>query len=414
MRILFSLILFVLQPALSQDILESFDLDGSNRFTGKTTYRFELESQDISTRSLLVNKVKGDISVQGIVGREIIIIEKMKIKSLSQRKAEKLFEKHKSKVSRPSYTDQFIIVGSDSKPSKINYSYKIEVPNHFNLVLYTSGGDVRCSNIIGEIKGQTSGGDLEFANLSGRLEGKTSGGEIILENSQGSLNVTTSGGDVEIRNSEGVIVGRTSGGDIEVEDVTGRLTVSTSGGDIELSHIRGEEIEAKTSGGDIEAENITGDLNVKTSGGEIEIYHLDGNLNGSTYGGDIELSNIVGNVEVSTTGGSVHGKYVSGSIHAKSAGGDINVIKIWDENGQDHTITLDAKSGDIELVLPYDFPSTIDARVIGEKSSRAIESEFPITVRLDEYVVTGTGTIGAGTHSIILRANHGRIVIERD
>lgn len=414
MKNLFAIALFIIQPVIAQDILESFDLDGANRFTGKTIYRFEVESEDISERSLIVNKIKGDISVQGSIGREIVIIEKMKIKSLSQRKAEKLFEEHKSKVSRPSKADQFIIVGTDSKSSKINYSYKIEVPSHFNLNLYTSSGDLNCDKITGEIKCQTSGGDLELAGLSGRLEAKTSGGEITLEDSQGSLNVSTSGGDVEIRNSEGVVVGRTSGGDIDVENVTGKLTVSTSGGDIDLAHIRAEQTVARTSGGDIEGENITGDLNVRTSGGEIEIYHLDGNLTGSTAGGDIELSNIEGNVEVSTNGGSVLGKYVSGAIHAVSNSGDLDFLKTWVKNTTDHSIRLEAKMGDIELVLPKGFPSTIDARVTGEGSSSAIDSEFPMTINVLDHQVTGAGTVGAGTHSVTLKAHHGRIIIERN
>ena len=414
MKYFIGIILFTIQAGLSQELLESFDLDGLNRFKGKTSYQFELESDDLGERSLTINHVKGDIVVKGTVGSEIIIVETIIIKSLSRSKAQKLFENKKAKISRNPNSDHFLIEGVAMKSSKVNFDYTIELPSHFNLELHTSGGDIKCKNIVGAIQSQTSGGDIEFIGLYGKIVGKTSGGDITIEDSQGSLSVTTSGGDIEILRSEGIISSKTSGGDIEVENVNGKLTVYTSGGDIELSHIKGNRTEATTSGGDIEAEYLTGDLMAKTSGGSIEVYQLEGKLDATTSGGDIELKNIEGKINASTNGGSVSGEYISGSIRASSSGGDIDVLIIGHKNDQEHNISLDAKSGDIKLVLPANFPSSIDARVTGERSSRAIESEFPITIILDDNQVTGSGTIGNGNHIVILRAQNGRITIERN
>lgn len=414
MKYFIAIILFTMHAGISQELLESFDLDGFNRFKGKTSYQFELGSDDLGERSLTINHVKGDIVVKGTVGSEIIIVETIIIKSFSRSKAEKLFEEKKANVFRNPNSDHFMIEGVALKSFKVNFDYTIELPSHFNLELHTSGGDITCKNIVGAIQSQTSGGDVKFISLYGKIVGKTSGGDITIEDSQGSLSVTTSGGDIEILRSEGIFVGKTSGGDIEAENINGKLTVSTSGGDIELSHINGPGTAATSSGGDIEAEFVTGNLMVKTSGGSIEVYQLEGNLDATTSGGDIELKNIEGNVKASTRGGSVFGKYLSGSIHASSSGGDIDVLIIGHGNDQEHSISLYAKSGDIELVLPANFPSSIDARVTGDYSSRAIESEFPITIILDDNQVTGSGTIGNGKHKVLLRAENGRITIERN
>ncbi|MBT3216551.1 MAG: DUF4097 family beta strand repeat protein [Candidatus Marinimicrobia bacterium] len=403
-----------LQVSIAQDILKSFNLDGFNRFKGKTTYHFKSKLGDLNERSLIVNRVKGDVIIQGTAGDDIIIIETMNIKSLSKKKAEKLFEQSKSKVSRNLNSDLFKIEGILMKSPRVNFNYAIELPSHFNLELHTSGGNIGCDQIVGAIQCQTSGGDIELVNLSGRVDGKTSGGDILIKDSEGSFTVTTSGGEIEIARVDGLLIVKTFGGDIDANHITGQLTVTTSGGDIELSYIEGEKTVAKTFGGDIDVDNIKGYLDVITSGGDIEIYSLNGALYAATSGGDIELNHIDGNINASTQGGSVYGKYISGSINATSSGGDLNIIKTGANNDQDHSISLKALSGDIELVLPINFSSTIDAMVTGTHSSRAIESEFPITITLGENHVKGSAVIGDGNHPVTLKSAYGSIIIERD
>jgi hypothetical protein len=64
--------------------------------------------------------------------------------------------------------------------------------------------------------------------------------------------------------------------------------------------------------------------------------------------------------------------------------------------------------------LPGSFPASIDAAVTGKNSSRAIASEFPISITVGDNEVTGSGTSGSGTYRVILKSNFGRIIIERD
>ena len=408
------IILTLLQTIFAQKMLESFDLDGMNRFKGETTYRFEMKSGDLQERSLMIKGVKGDISLNGSAGSEIVIVETITIKSLSRKKAENIFDEKKAKVYRAPGTDNISVTGVLMKSSKVQFDYDIEIPRRFNVDLITSGGDIYCRQVEGTIIGKTSGGSIEFSWLTGKIEGKTSGGDITIEESQGSITGTTSGGDIDIAASEGIISVRTSGGDIDAADVNGKLTVKTSGGDIEISHINGNKAEATTSGGDIEAEYISADLKVRTSGGSIEVFQLDGNLDAFTSGGDIELEHIDGDISASTSGGSVEGDFLTGAITAVSNGGDIRVSKSWRGNNNSHTINLEAKSGDIELELPANFPASIDAAVTGGHSSRAIESDFPISIVIGDNQVSGTGINGSGEYQVLLRCSNGRITIERD
>jgi len=188
----------------------------------------------------------------------------------------------------------------------------------------------------------------------------------------------------------------------------------TSGGNIDFKEITGKNIYGRTSGGNIEVEDIKGDVKVFTSGGNIEVVNIDGHLEGETSGGHIDLDRIRGDIDVKTSGGTINGDRIHGKIYARTSGGSVIIEKIWDQSLKNHDINLRTSDGSIELILPGNFPASFDAFVENRRSTGAIDSEFPLQIRLDDGDVIGTGDINGGTFIVKLKSHRGSITIEKD
>ncbi|MEE9189519.1 MAG: DUF4097 family beta strand repeat-containing protein [Candidatus Neomarinimicrobiota bacterium] len=404
--------IFILQIIFSQDIFESFDTEGSTKYKGKTVYEFDV---DIATTPIMrIQNVKGDIHIKGIPGNNAQIKEIVKVKTSSKSKAYELFSKYRSMVQYHEESNLIEITGNGSWPSRISFEYEITVPKSLSTYVHTLGGDIDIEHIVGEIDAKTSGGNFNLSYLTGRLSAVTAGGDIELDHAMGNVLLSTSGGDVEATDVEGKINANTSGGDIDITYSQGDVSVNTMGGNIYLLEIEGETMVANTSAGDINIEAVKSGIVVHTHGGDLDIEDVIGDLRGSTSYGDIDLYNIMGAVDVLTTAGSIMGENLSGSISAITEAGDIYIEKHISPDISDHSILLRTAIGDIQVVLPPDFPGKIDALVEDTQSIEAIYSEFPLTIIKTMDDIRGEGIIGGGVHTVKIRTHYGEIEIETD
>lgn len=162
--------------------------------------------------------------------------------------------------------------------SNIRIKYVIKVPYKFNLNINTSGGDIKCGGVEGDIKLNTAGGDIWADRVSGNLNLNTSGGDIKIFSKDASIIARTSGGDIDLEYSgenKGIEL-ITSGGDIEVllpSDFNADIELSTSGGDVECN-FKLNNVEKLSRTKVIAKINNGGNkLIAKTSGGDIEVKH---------------------------------------------------------------------------------------------------------------------------------------------
>jgi len=381
---------------------------------GTTTYEFTVDETNKEARALIIKDIMGDIEIVGKETYKVNIIEEIKIKSNSERKAKKYYESAHTKVVKSNNGNMIEIIGRSFHYSKMNYKYIIVLPSAFNVKIMITGGDIVISNLIGEVDNVTSGGDINLNGITGKVIAKSSGGDIEINDSEGNVNLYTSGGDIEIRNTQGRILGQTSGGDIGVYYVNGNVKTTTSGGSIDFANITGKEIIGFTSGGNIGVEDINGDLELVTSGGDIALEDIEGNIKGKTSGGDITLESVNGNVDIYTSAGSIYGKDISGKIDAETSSGEIEISKTWNSKLSQHDINLKTSSGDIILAIPKNFPFTINARVYGYDSGYEIDSDFPMTITSEFDDKQGSFINGDGTYTIKLKTTRGNIKIEKD
>jgi DUF4097 and DUF4098 domain-containing protein YvlB len=235
--------------------------------------------------------------------------------------------------------------------------FQINVPSEFNTNLHTSGGDIQLQGgFKGKLDGSTSGGDIKLSDVDGQVEMSTSGGDIIAGTLNGTCTLHTSGGDIHVQTSGGQVELVTSGGDISIGNVGKSLTARTSGGDISIGDVGGE-LNAGTAGGDIQVGKVSGNASLKTAGGNIELKGGNGTIKAKTAGGDVSLQNI------------------SGSVEASTAGGDVDADLRPSGSGRSR---LSSSGGDVTLYLPDNAKATIDALIDVRGHWKSMSSEYEI------------------------------------
>jgi len=160
----------------------------------------------------------------------------------------------------------------------IRVTYKVTLPQDYNIDLNTSGGSIEIEDLTGKVEAYTSGGSISLEDMQGDMDIKTSGGSINLENIIGSIDAKTSGGSIKLKLAK---------------TPTKDSTIKTSGGSISayLAKDIAVDLFAKTSGGRVRSEfNVEGEIKkqlidgtingggpklvLKTSGGSVRIKHL--------------------------------------------------------------------------------------------------------------------------------------------
>lgn len=162
--------------------------------------------------------------------------------------------------------------------TSIRVTYKITLPENYNIDLNTSGGSIDIENLTGKVDAYTSGGSISLEDMHGDVDIKTSGGSLDLDNIIGKINAKTSGGSIKLKLPQNPTKDskiKTSGGSITAylaKDVAVNLTAKTSGGRVKSEFaVNGEiskrKIEGTINGGGPE-------LVLKTSGGSVNIKEI--------------------------------------------------------------------------------------------------------------------------------------------
>ncbi len=160
----------------------------------------------------------------------------------------------------------------------IRVTYKITLPQTYNVDLNTSGGSIEIEDLEGEVDAYTSGGSISLEDIQGNVDIKTSGGSLDLDNIIGKIDAHTSGGSIELKlpkkpTKDSKV--KTSGGSITaylVKNVAVNLSAKTSGGRVSSEFtvdgkITKRSIEGTINGGGPE-------LVLKTSGGSVRIKEI--------------------------------------------------------------------------------------------------------------------------------------------
>jgi len=439
---LFLILLMIGSVSASSD---KFEFDGK-QYVGNIVKIFAVGTKG----DLVMERVSGDVTIEGEARRDVMIVEKFKIDAYSEVNAHQILNKEKARFQQ---RGNKVIVTGNEHSRRYSSDFIVKVPLTFNTTVQTSGGDININKVSGLQNLNTSGGDIEISECSGELKSHTSGGDIKIQQVAGNLSVNTSGGDIEIELFDGELWANTSGGDINLDKIQGNGQVNTSGGDINIVNLRAKTFSAKTSGGDIGADKVQAELTLRTSGGDIIIGQIEGNLEIQTSGGDIEVRQVNknlkattsggdiniglikgycyvrtsgGNIEVDraydleaiTSGGDILAKGVVGYIYARTSGGDIEAHKLFNPDVKNNAIDLETSGGEIEVILPANLNADIDAEITVTSRRYAdvnIHSDFPVQknheIKSSRIYIYARGKINQGGNLVKLRTINGNINI---
>lgn len=156
----------------------------------------------------------------------------------------------------------------------LHLHYDVRVPKNTQVIIRSSGGNIKAFALGGDTELRTSGGTIDASQLTGNLRANSSGGNIRAQMIHGDANIWTSGGGIEADAIDGALRAYTSGGWIRINGVGGRVDARTSGGSIDAAFNKGDSQggEMSTSGGSIlvkldPAANL--DIDAATSGGGV-------------------------------------------------------------------------------------------------------------------------------------------------
>jgi hypothetical protein len=257
----------------------------------------------------------------------------------------------------------------DRPMRRLDVSFCILVPSHFNLDLETQSGTIQVDNLDGELRAATSGGDIHTADITG------------------ATRVQTAAGDIDLGNISQRLDAHTAAGSIRVGDVKGDANLETSGGEI-VSGLIGGNAHAQTAAGDILLRGVQGQVVAHTAGGQIQLGECGGTVRADTAAGSIHVDGARGRVDAQTAGGSLELLRLMSGVRAGTAAGQI-MAQIDASRQTFSSSSLESSVGDLMVYLPSDLPLTVKA-LIDNAAGHKIASDFPLTERRQ------AGDYGAG------------------
>jgi len=309
--------------------------------------------------------------------------------------------------------------GSDF--ARVQISYEIHVPRHYDLEVSTQAGDIVAQDIDGHVALSTGGGDIRAGNI-GDLQPRrpdpdttvefaarlyTGGGHILAGDVGGALRAVTAGGTITAGNVFGDAILRTGGGTIQVGRVDGASQLFTGGGNIVAEYAAGGVV-AETAGGRIEFGTAAGAIRAHSGGGGIRIARLAGPTQLASSDGGISLAGVEAPLRVSTATGSITASFSPFfSADSERAPGIRRPAEISE---------LASGQGDIIVYLPREIAVTIDARIADGSDHRIVaDPSLPLRVSYEDSaagrIVHGTCAVNGGGQVIRLRTAAGNIAL---
>src|SRR5882672_3970035 len=167
------------------------------------------------------------------------------------------------------------------------------------------------------------------------------------------------------------------------------LQVETGDGSVKASSLNGT-IDLHTSDGSITVENLKGDIRLRTGDGSIEARDLDGRVEADSGDGHIRIAGRFDALNVKTGDGSVDTRVLPGSKMATS----------W---------TIRTGDGSVDLVLPSDFQTNIDAST----GDGHISMGIPVTVEGTFSNSQIHGKMNGGGQPLTIRTGDGSIRLSK-
>ena len=232
----------------------------------------------------------------------------------------------------------------------VSVSFKITAPQSVEVKFKTGSGNIKVSEVEGEVTADAGSGGLKISKCKNALDLQTGSGEITVAECEGSVNADSGSGGIRLQKNIGAAVLHTASGKIRVTGIEGALKATSD----------------------------SGGITVRNSVGALDLHALSGRISA-------DLQSLMDHANFKTS---------SGSINVKVAEGAAPVV-------------ANTNSGGITVSLPVEFSGELDAKT----ASGSIRCQFPLIA--DEKVKGHLkGRIGEGEGATLdLQTSSGNIQV---
>jgi DUF4097 and DUF4098 domain-containing protein YvlB len=293
----------------------------STRNWAEATEQFSRTIRFERTGVVDIENISGDIVVTGGGGTDVRIEATKRVRNPRDGQARALLQELQIDVAERARRIEIRTRHPRARTTMSEVDYTLAVPNGIDVVVKTISGDVRISNVRGELQAEAISGDVVLMSV-GLVRA-----------------VKTVAGNIEIAETDGDVTASSINGDLILRDVKGRsLALETVSGDLRLMQI---EVERATLG------SVNGDIDF------VGRLAKSGRYEFSTHSGDIRLtpaSTSGFDVEASTFSGDVLSEYVMKVTRTDSPGRGLNRQLRGSFGDGSATVTLRSFAGDITIV----------------------------------------------------------------
>lgn len=229
--------------------------------------------------------------------------------------------------------DEVVIAGSGSGMNAAA-DLAVAIPPGKRVSLYLAVGEVRVTNVKGELRIDVASAPVSVAGVTGSLTVDAGSGAVDVQTIEGELSVDTGSGRVVARDIRGPrLVVETGSGGFEGSGITTpSVDVESGSGDVSLSDVAAASVSVETGSGEVTLAmtQAPNNLTIETGSGDVEIRvpgDLSAQVDFETGSGDIETDFSVTIRKYSRD--SVRGQVGDGKgrIQVETGSGDIRLLR---------------------------------------------------------------------------------------
>lgn len=166
-------------------------------------------------------------------------------------------------------------------------------------------------------------------------------------------------------------------------------------------------------------------LRITKMGGDVDVADVPDGGSIKTMGGNVHVGKVHNDISITTMGGNIDIDSADASVDAKTMGGNIEATLVKGDSGAAHSITLSSMGGEIILILPKDYPMTIDVELAYTKNQEN-KHKISESLGLDQSASTNwdylhgsarkylyaKGKVGNGRNHVTIKTINGNIIIK--
>jgi hypothetical protein len=326
-----------------------------------------------------------------------------------------------------------------SRDYMFNTNLEIFVPKNSNIQVKNAFGEIRVSDISGNLDLSTTHRDLEVRDCTGQFKISTRYADSRLTNLVGNLNLESRGkvyidgikGDVtvtdesmplEIYNVDGKVQASNNEGSIRIERITKPVIIDSRGTEVRVENLQdslkisasyknvnisdvASNVALESSYARISLKRIRGNLDIRSNTDSVSAQEIRGSLKLRAHGSGVRISGIEGPLDIQTTLKNVVVNDFADSCTVASEYAGISVTSRKLGKGD---VNLKNRNGDVDLFLPENASFLIDATA---RNGR-VESEYAgLNSRSGEDSGVLKSRMKTGGPKILLETNYGTIRI---